>query len=170
MRRRGKQALTLLDNDALDVTRHRRGDCALHLHGAQDTDRVALLDLLTLLDAHLNNNTAHGRTQASRVVRRLLAGYGLDGRVLVLDGDGANLAVNLEPDVALSLAFNDRADSHEADDEHLALLDRDLHLLADVGAREEVAGGHDGEVTVLLEEGLVLLEDLDIEDQQVILT
>ena len=53
------------------------------------------------------------------------------------------LAVDLEPDVTLRTALDDWANRHETDDERLALLDGDMHLLADFGATKEVAGrGH----------------------------
>ena len=50
------------------------------------------------------------------------------------------LAVDLEPDVTLRTALDDWANRHETDDERLALLDGDMHLLADFGATKEVAG------------------------------
>ena len=105
--------------------------------------RVTLLDLLALLDADFDDDTRHGRADGSRVRGGPLARDGLDGRVLVVDGDGTDLAVDLEPDIALSTTLNHGADSHEADDERLALLDGNVHLLADVGAAEEVASGND---------------------------
>ena len=55
-------------------------------------------------------------------------------------GSVTYLAVDLEPDVTLRTALDDWANRHETDDERLALLDGDMHLLADFGATKEVAG------------------------------
>lgn len=54
-------------------------------------DGVALLDLGTLLDAHLDDHTRHRCTHRARVARRTLARHRLDGGVLVLDRERANL-------------------------------------------------------------------------------
>lgn len=73
---------------------------------------------------------------------------------------GTNLAVDFEPHIPLGAALNNRADGHQADDEGLALLDGDVHLLSDIGTAQEVARWDDAEVAELLHELLVLLEDL----------
>jgi hypothetical protein len=108
--------------------------------------RVTLLHLLALLDADFDNDTRHGRADGSRVRGGPLARDGLDGRVLVVDGDGTDLAVDLEPNITLSLALNERSDGHETDDEGLALFDGDVHLLTDIGTAKEVAGRNDAVV------------------------
>lgn len=123
-------------------------------------DWVALLDLGTLLDAHLDDHTRHRCTHRARVVGRTFARYGLDSRVLVLDRERADLkgnekwfmitfrafthlAVDLEPNVALGTTLDDRANRHEANDEGLALLNLDHHLLPDVRTTKEEASGND---------------------------
>ena len=60
-------------------------------------DRVALLDLSALLDAHLNDDAGHGRTHGARIRRGLFARDGLNSGVLVLDGHGANLTHHQKP-------------------------------------------------------------------------
>lgn len=65
------------------------------------------------------------------------------------------LAIDFEPDVALSTALNDRTDRHEADDERLALLNVDHHLPANIGATKEVARRDD---TYCDRETLLLLD------------
>ena len=51
--------------------------------------------------------------------------------------------VNLEPHISLSTTLNDRADGHQSNDKCLALLNRDMHLLSDVGPTQEVPSGND---------------------------
>lgn len=71
-----------------------------------------------------------------------------------------HFSIDLEPDVTLSTTFYDRTDCHQADDEGLSLLNRDVHLLANIRSAQEVTGRDDAEVTILLNEGLELLKDL----------
>ena len=56
-------------------------------------DWVALLDLLGLLDADLDDDTRHRGANGAGVVGSLLTRDGLDRRVLVLDRDGTNLVI-----------------------------------------------------------------------------
>ena len=56
-----------------------------------------------------------------------------------------DLAVDLEPNITLRAAFDNRAYGHQADDERLPLLDLDQHLLANVRPGEEVASRNDTE-------------------------
>lgn len=51
------------------------------------------------------------------------------------------LSIDFEPDITLSTALHNRTDGHQADNEGLALLNRYVHLLADVGTAQEVACG-----------------------------
>ena len=53
------------------------------------------------------------------------------------------LSVNLEPDITLGAAFNNRPDSHESDNQGLSGLNRDVHLLANIRAAKEVARRND---------------------------
>jgi hypothetical protein len=120
---------------------------------------VTLLDLLAFLDANLDNNTRHRRSKGAGGVGGSLPRNGLDSGVFVLHGDSTDLenedrtlgncniaaqqhpylSVNLEPNITLSAAFDDRSDSHETDDEGLSRLNRDMHLLANVRTPQEVA-------------------------------
>ena len=70
------------------------------------------------------------------------------------------LAVDLEPDITLSTTLDDWTNSHETDNEGLALLDVDHHLLPNIRTGKEVASRHNAQVAILLDEALVLLEDL----------
>jgi hypothetical protein len=55
------------------------------------TNWVTLLDFLSFLDPHLDNNTRHGGPNRSGIARGFLAGDSLDGRVLIFNRHGANL-------------------------------------------------------------------------------
>ena len=108
-------------------------------------NRVSLLDLLTLLDANLDDDTRHRCSDGARVTGSLLSRDSLHSRVLVVDRHRTNFAVDLEPDIALSATLDNRANSHQADDEGLSRLNRNVHLLADIGAAKEVARRNDAE-------------------------
>lgn len=137
----------------------------MRLGHARTAQRITLLDLLALLDTDLHHDTRHWCTHRPRVRRRLLTGNGLNSGVLVLHRDSTDLspykldtpknarqdsfffrthfAINLEPDVALRTALDHRSDSHQTNDQGFALLDGDMHLLADVGTTQEVTCGND---------------------------
>lgn len=70
------------------------------------------------------------------------------------------LAVDLEPDITLGATLDDWTNSHETDDESLALLDVDHHLPPNIRTGKEVPSWHNAQVTILLDEALVFLEDL----------
>ena len=82
--------------------------------------------------------------------------------MLVVDGDLADLAVHLVEDFTLAGLVAKRADGEKLEDEHLALLQLDLELLADLGAVEEVLGRQHGQVAELVGELLEVLVDLGV--------
>lgn len=49
-----------------------------------------------------------------------------------------HFTIHLEPDVTLRTALDHRTDSHQPDDQGLALLNRNVHFLAYVWASEEI--------------------------------
>lgn len=51
-------------------------------------------------------------------------------------------SIHFEPHIPHTLAFYDRSHSHKPDDQCLALLDRDVHLFADLCAAKEESSGH----------------------------
>lgn len=134
-------------------------------HGADDSNDIALLHLRALLNPDLDNHTGHRAAALRRI-----SGVGLgprdvlDSSQLVIDGDGADLAVHLVEDVTLSRDIGQGPDSEELQDEDLALLELDAELLADLGLGEEVLGGQHAEVAVLLRELLVVVEHGGVHD------
>lgn len=123
-------------------------------------DWVTLLDLLAFLDADFDDHTTHGGTNRARVRGGLLPRNSFDSGATVLDRYRTDLtscgqqpiitavkklylAVDFEPDIALGTSFHNRTNSHQTDDESLALLDGNLHLLSDVWTTKEVARGND---------------------------
>ena len=52
----------------------------------------------------------------------------------------AYLAIDFKPNISLGLAFNYWTDSHQADNEGLPFLDRDVHFLSNVWTPQEVPG------------------------------
>ena len=50
-------------------------------------------------------------------------------------------AVDLEPDVTLSLTLDDGANGHKTDDKGLTLLNGNVHFLSNIRTAEEVSGG-----------------------------
>jgi len=59
--------------------------------------------------------------------------------------DITHFTVYLKPDVALCTAFHHGPNCHKTDDERLAFLDRDVHLLSHRGAAKEVWGWDDAD-------------------------
>lgn len=121
---------------------------------------VTLLDLLTFLDADFDDHTTHGGTHRARIRGGLLPRNCFDSGVTVLDRYRADLtlcgqqpiitamkklyfSVDFEPDVALGTTFHNRTDSHQTDNESLALLDGNMHFLSDVWTTKEIARGDD---------------------------
>lgn len=141
----------------------RRRDNHLHLHGAENSNGVTLLDLTVVLDPNLDNNTAHGRTDLARISGvGLEAGNVLDRSLLVVDGDLADFTVHLKEDFALASLVGQGTNSEEFEDEGLALLNLDVELLVDLGLAEEVLCGEDGKVAILLNKLLVVREHLGV--------
>ena len=76
-----------------------------------------------------------------------------------------DLAVDFKPNVTLGTTFDYRSDRHQSDDERLALFDRNVHFLADIGPAQEITRGNDAQVTVFRDKALVLLKDLSRIDE-----
>lgn len=117
------------------------------------------------MDAELDEDTGHGGTDLAGVGR---IGLGpadiLDRRLVVVNGNLADLTVHLVEHLTLAGVLGERTDSKELENEDLALLELDVELLADLGPGQEVLGRKDGEITVLGHELFVVLEDLGIHD------
>ena len=113
---------------------------------------------MALLDPNLDDDTRHGGANRSWFIGGFLPRDGLYGRVLVFDGDSANLhlvnisgihqrveekrylAIDFKPNISLSFTLNHRTDSHQADNESLPFLDRDVHFFSNVWTPQEVPG------------------------------
>lgn len=134
-----------------------------HLHGAENSNRVTLLDLGSLVHADLDDDTAHRRSDLAAVGSIGLGTSSVvDGGLLVVDGDLADLTVDFVEDLALAGLLGERSDGKQLQDKHLTLLQLDVELLANLGTGQEEASGQDGQITVLLHELAVVLEDLGV--------
>ena len=128
-------------------------------HGADDSNDITLLHLSALLNPDLDNHTGHRAAALRRI-----SGVGLGPRdvlnssQLIIDGDGADLAVHLVEDITLTGDIGQGSDSEKLKDKNLTLLKLDAELLTDLGLGEEVLGWQDAQVTVLLGELLVVVE------------
>ena len=134
------------DTDARDRGGHHR----LHLHRAEDHEgSLAETSSPTATRISITVPGIGAPTEPSRGRIRLFARLhlGLSGAIAHLHA--ARLAVELEEDVAVAV-FVEGAHRGELDDERLALLDLDGELVADLGRGEEVAGGDDRDVGVLI--------------------
>lgn len=150
------------DQNPLDLSRNWRRDHRLHLHRGQDTQGVSSLDVLALLHSDVDDDTRHGRSDASRVGRGLLSRNVLDSCVRVGNDDSSGLSVELEEALPGSLLGVQGTDGQQLDGQGLSLLDGDGHLLVDLGLAEEVSGRDNRQVSVLLNEALELLEHLGV--------
>jgi len=84
--------------------------------------------------------------------------------MLVVDGDLADLAVELIEDLSLARLVGQRANGQQLQDQDLAALELDVELLSDQGRGQEEARRQHAEVAVLARELLVVLEHLGVHD------
>ena len=134
-----------------------------HLHGAEHRDRIPLLDFAALVNAHLDHDAGHGRADLAGVgevgLETLLV---LDGGLLVVDRHLSHLAVHLVEDFTLARLLRERADGQQLQDQHLAPLELDRELLADLWLAQEVSRRQHAEIAVLDHELAVVLEHLRV--------
>lgn len=136
-------------------------DNHLHLHGRQDGDWITLLDLGSVLDTDLDDDTRHWGTNLAAISWiSLNTADVLDGGLVVINGNLTDLSVHLEEDLTLTSLLGKRTDSQKLEDEGLALLDVDVELLVDLWLGQEVLGWENREITVLGDKVLVVSEDL----------
>lgn len=108
----------------------------------------------------LNDDTAHGGANLAAVGNIGLGTSNVvDRGLVVVDSDLADLTVDLVEDLTLTSVLGERSNGKQLQDQHLTLLQLNVELLANLGTGQEVPGGQDGQVTVLLHEFAVVLED-----------
>lgn len=134
-----------------------------HLHRRENGNRVALGHLAALLDTHFDNHSADGRADLAAVARvGLGAALVLHRRLVVVHRHLSDLAVHLVEDLALPSVLTERSDCQQLEDKHLALLQLNIELLANLRARQKVPRRQHAEVAVLVDPLAIVLKDLGV--------